>query len=62
MRTLIEDVLRAKFGDDGATLIPAVENIHDPDQLRALHLVIVRAASMDEVRRSPTAVPEPPST
>lgn len=62
LRSLIEDALRAKFGDEGAALMSAVANIHELDQLRALHLVIVQAASMDEVRRSPAAViPPPPS-
>jgi hypothetical protein len=60
LRSVIEDALRAKFGAEGATLMPAVANIHELDQLRALHVAIIKAASMDEVRRSPAAVPPPP--
>jgi hypothetical protein len=56
--TLIEDILRAKFGDAGVALMPEVKNIYDFDQLRDLHLTVWNASSLDEVR---TAFPPQPS-
>jgi hypothetical protein len=56
MWMMIEDALRAKFGNATAALMPEVKNIYDLQQLRDLHIAIVKAASLDEVR---AALPPP---
>jgi hypothetical protein len=58
MWMMIEDALRAKFEDAGVALMPEVKNVYDLQQLRALHIAVVKAANLDEVRQ---ALP-PPAT
>jgi hypothetical protein len=52
MFELIEDLLRAKFGDEVAELLPAIHELNDAEKYKALNRVIASATTLDEVRRA----------
>jgi hypothetical protein len=52
MLKLISNLLRARFGEEGARLIPAIEELDDAEKYEALHLVIATATTLDEVQRA----------
>ena len=52
MLELIEDLLREKFGDEGATLIPELKDMDDAEKYRAVARSILTATSLDDVRRA----------
>jgi hypothetical protein len=56
---IIEDALRAKFGDEGATLIPALEEINDGEKYIVINRAIALATTLDEVRRACAAAAAP---
>ncbi len=51
MRDGIEEILRHRFGDEGLKLMPAIRDIHEEEQLRAVLKAALNAANPDEVRR-----------
>jgi hypothetical protein len=55
----IEDLLRAKFGAEGIQLLPEISALGDADNYLALHRLIFRAATLDEVRRACVAAAAP---
>jgi hypothetical protein len=59
MLNLIEDALRAKFGDEGAMLIPALEEINDGEKYIVINRAIALATTLDEVRRACAAAAAP---
>lgn len=59
MLDLIEDALRAKFGDEGVTLIPALEEINDGEKYKVINRAIAMATTLDEVRRACAAAAAP---
>jgi hypothetical protein len=52
MLDLIEDALRVKFGEAGAALAEKIGDLNDADKFRAIHKAIVKADTLDEVRRA----------
>jgi hypothetical protein len=60
MLELIEDMLRAKFGEEGVRLMPQIRALEELDKLRAMMQAIAMATTLDEVRRAcaKAAVPE----
>jgi hypothetical protein len=62
MLEMLDDSLRAKFGDEGAKLLPEIKALEDADKYRALNIVIAKATTLDEVRHACTtaALPESP--
>jgi hypothetical protein len=52
MLRLIEDILRTKFGEEGAGLMPAIEDLDDAEKYVTLNRAIVAATTLDEVRRA----------
>jgi hypothetical protein len=59
MLRLIESSLRARFGEEGASLMPAIRSLNDADKYEALNQTIVTAASLDEVRQACAAAAAP---
>jgi hypothetical protein len=58
-----ESALRVKFGDEGVQLLQAIKDLDDPDKYLAMHEVVCKAATLEEVRRAcatAAAPPEPP--
>jgi hypothetical protein len=54
--------LLARFGDEGAALMPQVEAVEMTDNLRSVLRIIVTATNLDEVRQAiATACQSPPS-
>ncbi len=51
IRLGIEAVLRIRFGDEGPTLMPAIEEIHEEERLLAILKALETATSLDDVRR-----------
>jgi hypothetical protein len=51
LRTGIELLLRARFGEEGLKLMPEIYEIHEDEQLKAILTALGTAASPDEVRR-----------
>ncbi len=63
MLVMIEDLLRAKFGEEGVQLLPEIKALGDADKFRALHGTIFKADTLAEVRQAcavAAAPPEPP--
>jgi hypothetical protein len=52
MLLIIEDTLRAKFGEEGVRLMPEVSALEELDKLRAINQTIATATTLDEVRRA----------
>ncbi|HKI36964.1 MAG TPA: hypothetical protein VKA46_34245 [Gemmataceae bacterium] len=52
MVRMIESTLRARFGEEGARLIPAIIELNDAEKFLALNEAIVAATSLDDVRRA----------
>jgi hypothetical protein len=59
MLDLIEDSLRAKFGDEGLTLMPALEEINDGEKYKLINRAILHATTLDEVRQACAAAAAP---
>jgi hypothetical protein len=59
MLQILEDMLDAKFGEEGTKLLPEIAALEDLDKLRALGRMIMAASSLDEVRRSCAAAVPP---
>ena len=51
LRTGIELLLRARFGEEGLKLMPEIQEIHEDEQLKAILTALGTATSPDEVRR-----------
>jgi hypothetical protein len=60
MLQLIEDLLRAKFGEEGCKLMPQISDLEDADKFRMVHIDITNATTLDEVRRACAAAAAPP--
>jgi hypothetical protein len=60
MLRLIEDSLRTKFGEEGAGLIPVIEELNDAEKYVALNRVILNATTLDEVRQACSEAAAPP--
>ncbi len=63
MLLTIEDALRVKFGEEGLQLLPAISDLKNADKYLAMHNSILKAATLEEVRRAcatAAAPPEPP--
>jgi hypothetical protein len=52
MLKILEGSLRAKFGDEGAELMPALEELNDGEKYLALSQAIATADTLDEVRQA----------
>jgi hypothetical protein len=61
MLRLIEDHLRTKFGEEGAQLMPAIEELNDAEKYLALSRVILTTTNLDEVRQAIADVSRPRS-
>jgi hypothetical protein len=60
MMDLIEDALRTKFGEEGASLVEPIGDLNDAEKYRAIMRVIVLASSLDEVRQAYAQAAAPP--
>jgi hypothetical protein len=56
----IEDGLRAKFGEEGVSLLPEIKALDHIDKYRAVHLALVTAVTLDDVRRAVAEATAPP--
>jgi hypothetical protein len=56
----IEDLLRAKFGEEGVQLLPEIKVLGDADKFRALFGTIIKADTLAEVRQACAAAAAPP--
>lgn len=61
MFRLIEDVLRAKFGKEGAKLGPAIHELNDAEKYKSVNRAVGLASSLEEFRRMFAEVVAPPS-
>jgi hypothetical protein len=52
MLQLIENALRVKFGEAGVDLVGDLKALYDPAKFVAVHEAILKASSLDEVRRA----------
>jgi hypothetical protein len=52
MLAVVEDLLRDKFGDEGAKLLPAISAMDDAEKYKALNRAIANAATLEDVRRA----------
>ncbi len=52
MLRVIEHALRVKFGEEGAALVPGIEEMNDADKYLAVHEAILKADDLDDVRRA----------
>src|SRR5262249_38277210 len=52
MLEMMEDLLRRRFGEEGARLVPAIQELNDAEKYLALNRVIATADTLDEVRRA----------
>ena len=52
MLKAIAAALEAKFGEEGAALVPAIEELDDAEKYLALNQVIATATTFDQVRRA----------
>ncbi len=59
MLDLIEAQLRAKFGEEGVTLLPEISTMDDAEKYKAIGETIATVASLDEVRRACAAAVGP---
>ncbi len=59
MLDLIEDSLRAKFGEEGIKLLPDIEAMNDAEKYKAVNRAILTATTLDEVRRACAAAAGP---
>jgi hypothetical protein len=61
MLSMLEDLLRDKFGDEGVKLMPAIQALNDGEKYMALNRAIAAATTLDEVRRAcaPASAPAP---
>jgi hypothetical protein len=59
MLDMLQDLLRDKFGDEGVTLMPAIEALNDGEKYMALNCAIAAATTLDEVRRACAAASAP---
>jgi hypothetical protein len=55
LREGIQLGLESRFGTEGVKLMPAIENIHNDDQLRAILKALNSAMNLEEVRRLTTS-------
>jgi hypothetical protein len=55
LREGIQSSLESRFGTEGLTLMPDIENIHSEDLLRAILKALGSAMTLEEVRRLTTA-------
>jgi hypothetical protein len=62
MMQMIEDLLRDKFGEEGAKLTAEIKALEDMEKYRAINIAIGRATTLGEVRRAlaEAAAPPPP--
>ena len=60
MLDLIEDVLRFKFGEEGAKLLPDISAMDDAEKYKAVHRAIGTATTLDDVLRTCAEVSTPP--
>jgi hypothetical protein len=60
MLQVIEHSLRTKFGEEGAALLPAIEDLDDAEKYLAIQGVIIQANNLDEVRRACAKAAAPP--
>jgi hypothetical protein len=58
----IEDALRIKFGEEGVRLVPEITALEDAEKYRSVNRAILKATTLDEVRRAcaEAAAPPPP--
>jgi hypothetical protein len=58
----IEDALRIKFGEEGVSLVAEIAALQDAEKYRVINQAIIKATTLDEVRRacSQAAAPPPP--
>jgi hypothetical protein len=66
MLDMLEDALRAKFGEEGLKLLPAIRELYeagkyDVEKYRALNRAIATATTVDEVRQAYADVTAPPA-
>jgi hypothetical protein len=59
MLHLIEVQLRAKFGDEGAKLMPGISAMDDAEKYTAVGRAVATATTLDEVRRACAAASAP---
>jgi hypothetical protein len=59
-REAIADVVRTRFGEDAASaVLPLLERVEDPEQLRGQHEQAVRCATLDEFSAGLATPPRP---
>ncbi len=52
MLDAIEEFLRARFGEEGVKLMPAISAMNDAEKYKAVIRAIATATTVDEVRRA----------
>ena len=52
MLKLIESTLRAKFGEEGVALMPAIRELNDAEKYETVNQTLVFATTLDEVRKA----------
>jgi hypothetical protein len=52
MLRALKTAVRAKFGDEGLVLMPALEELDDAEKYEQLHVTIIKARTLAEVRRA----------
>jgi len=61
MFDVIEDLLRVKFGKEGAELLPAIHELNDAEKYLTISRAILTATTLEEVRQACAAAAAPPS-
>jgi hypothetical protein len=56
----VAEVVRTRFGEDAASaVLPLLDRIEDPEQLRGLLMLAARCATLDEFRAGLATSPRP---
>jgi hypothetical protein len=61
MLRVLEHLLNSKFGEKGANLMPAIEELNDAEKYLALSRAILTTSTLDEVRQAIAQVSRPRS-
>ncbi len=60
MLLMLENLLRAKFGEEGVQLLPEIEALDDADKYLLMHDAVFKAANLEEIRRAIGVAAAPP--
>jgi hypothetical protein len=60
MLLMLEKLLRSRFGEEGVQLLPAISDLENADKILAMHDAILKAATLEDIRRACAAAAAPP--